>query len=80
MKRRKMLRVGQRVRVADCSGIDSNKEGVIISPSRIRINGRGVPELPGHFKPADWKRERAVQLDDGNIITMFVDRLIELDA
>jgi hypothetical protein len=78
MKRRKMLRVGQRVRVADCSGIDSNKEGVVISPSRIRVNARGVLEIPGHYKPTDWSKERAVLLDDGNVITMFKDRLVEI--
>jgi hypothetical protein len=77
--RRKKFRVGMRVQIADCSGIDSNKIGTITSPSKVRVNGRGVPDVPGHYRPADWTKQVPLVTDDGELIIMFKDRLIILD-
>ena len=70
------LQPGVRVKVVDGSGIDSNKTGIIVSPREVRTNGSGVPiNVQGAYKPVDWKREFAVKLDDGELITMFKNRL-----
>jgi hypothetical protein len=65
------FRVGQRVRVVEGAGLDSGKVGVVISPREIPVDGRGIPKIPGHYKPVDWKREVAVRYDDGTRDTMF---------
>jgi len=71
---------GMRVKVSDGSGVDSNKTGVVVSPREVKTNGRGVPtNIQGAYKPVDWGREVAVKLDDGEIITMFKNRLSRID-
>jgi hypothetical protein len=71
--------IGTRVKVSDGSGIDSGKEGIIVERSRVRTDGRGVPtNIIGAYKPVDWSRDVAVQLDNGSIITMPKNRLIAL--
>lgn len=70
---------GVRVKVCDGSGCDSRREGVIVPRSRVPLNSRGVPDLPGegNYKPmAD--DEVAVMDDDGKLFTMFVSRLIQV--
>lgn len=68
--------IGAKVQVADLSGIDSNKKGTVVSPNMVKTDGRGVPtNVSGAYKPVDWSREVAVQLEDGELITMFKNRL-----
>lgn len=70
-------RIGERVRVSEGSGIDSGKTGVIVSPGEVKTRGDLVPtNIEGAYKPVDWKREVAVRLDNGELITMFKNRLI----
>jgi hypothetical protein len=72
--------VGQRVKIADGSGVDSNKTGVIVSKGEVKTDGRGVPvNVQGAYKPVDWNREAAIRLDDGELITMFLNRILPLD-
>ncbi len=68
--------VGQKVKISDLSGVDSNKTGTIIQPSEIKVDVHGIPtNVSGAYKPVDWKKEVAIKLDDGNIITMFKNRI-----
>jgi hypothetical protein len=72
------LTVGTRVRVSEGSGIDSNKTGVVVHPREVKTDGRLIPtNVEGAYKPVDWSRETAVKLDNGNLITMFNNRLSE---
>jgi len=75
--RRKTYRPGTMVRIEQCSGVDSNKTGVIVPWSEVRYNGRGVPSnIPGAYSPPDRKAEAPVRLDNGNLITMFKERVL----
>ena len=72
------LNIGNRVKIAGGSGIDSDKQGVIIDPKQVPIKGNGVPNIPGHYKPVDWSKQFAIKYDDGSINTMFKNRVIKL--
>ena len=43
----------------------------------MKVDGHGVPRnvASGNYKPVDWKREVAIRLDDGKLITMFKNRI-----
>jgi len=76
---KKQVRVGRRVRVAGGSGVDSDKLGTVVCRCNVEIGWRGVPtNVQGAYKPVDWSKEVAVQLDDGNLITIYKTRLIVL--
>ena len=68
------MRVGTRVRVADGSGIASGKVGTVINRRLVKTDGRGIPVLPGHYRPMT-KNEAVIRLDTGEVITMFRNRL-----
>lgn len=72
------MRPGVRVKVHPNSGVHSGKYGVIVPLSEVPTDGRGVPTLPGHYRPLDRKWERAVRLDDGELITMYLNRLLNV--
>lgn len=73
------LKPGSRVKVNQGSGLDSDKEGIVIPPNMVKTDSRGIPiNVNGAYKPVDWKREVAIKLDDGEIITMFKNRLINI--
>lgn len=74
----KELPPGTRVRVADGSGLDSRKKGVVIAPV---TDHRGIAKTThgGEFQPFDRRRERMVRYDDGETGTMFLSRLIEIE-
>lgn len=73
---RKIFNVGAKVQVSDGSGLKSNKIGVVVSPRMVKTDRDGVPKnVTGAYKPVDWSREVAVQLEDGELITMFKTRL-----
>jgi len=42
-------KVGSKVKVN--MGVDSGKTGVVVDKSAIKTNGRGTPEIEGHYKP-----------------------------
>jgi len=73
------LKVGDRVRVSEGSGLESGVTGTIVSMwefnSNIGTNERGVPNIEGYYKPVDWSREVPLKLDDGSYITMFKNRV-----
>jgi uncharacterized protein YjbI with pentapeptide repeats len=68
------LQVGTRVEVSAGSGTNSGRRGTVVPRSRIKTCGRGIPLLPGHYKPMS-KDEVVVELDDGSLITMYKNRL-----
>ena len=70
------FRPGACVRVADLSGVDSGKYGIVVDRREVRTGPRGIPLIPGAYKPVDWQKEVAVRLSDGELITMFKNRLI----
>ena len=71
---------GVRVKVSDGSGLDSNKTGTVVSPREVKTDGRGIPtNIEGAYDQVDWKKEVAVRLDDGSLITMFKNRLNRID-
>lgn len=76
------IKPGTRVRVkSGGSGVDSGKEGVVVDWSEVKTKQTGggmVPDLPGEYKPLDRdrkKKEVPVRTDDGDIFTMFKNRL-----
>ena len=77
MANKRGLVVGVRVRISEGSGYPENTCGVVIPRSEVpmRRDGSGIPDLLGAYNPVDWKRETAVRLDCGKIITMFNNRL-----
>jgi len=75
------MRIGQRIIICYCSGIDSGKRGTIIDPKEIPTKQTGggiIPDLPGYYKPADWKKEYAIRFDDGRLGTMYKTRCTRL--
>lgn len=68
---------GTKVKVVN-GGVNSGKTGVVISPREVPTDGKGVPKLTGHYKPVDWKKEVAIKLDSGEVITMFKNRVEKL--
>jgi len=74
-------KVGTRVKVTECSGVDSGKEGVVIDPRFVKKGWMNIPEIPGEYRPWDGKRasrESFIRLDSGAVIAMFNNRLIPL--
>ena len=69
--------IGQRVRVAECSGVDSGREGEIVPRSLIKTDGRCRPMIPGHYHTmAELYDHIAVRATDGEILLVHRDRLI----
>lgn len=64
---RRKPKVGQRVRVIEVgAGTVSGKRGTVFVP---RTNNRGIPEIPGEYKPMG-RDDVAVQFDDGDAIVL----------
>jgi len=73
------MRIGDKVKVCACSGVDSGRSGVVIDWRAVPTNGGGVPQLgEGHYKPMDRRRECAIREDSGRVFTMFRNRLIRV--
>jgi len=68
-----------KVQIMNGSGVDSGKKGTLMTKQefnkQVKTDGRGVPKLTGHYKPVDWNKEVAIKLDNGEIITMFKNRV-----
>jgi len=76
-KARLHFNVGEAVVISPGSGVLSNRTGTIISPSEVKTDGRGIPtNVQGVYKPVDWKKEVAIRLDSGEIITMYKTRIL----
>jgi hypothetical protein len=73
------IRIGSRVRISDLSGIYSGREATVIEHSQIPMKQTGGGLIPdvgkGHYFPVDWRKEAAIQFDDGTKHTMFYERL-----
>ena len=72
------MKPGTKIRIAEGSGIDSGKTGVVVHRGCIKFKqtaGGLIPDLPGHYKPLG-SDELPVRLDSGEIITMFKERLL----
>jgi hypothetical protein len=79
------LKPGDHVRVAEGSGLDSGRIGVVVDQrefqTEVGTNERMVPNIPGHYKPVDWAREVAIRYDDdGSLQTVFKNRLFPVEA
>ena len=74
------MRIGTKVRVAECSGIDSGRVGVIIPRTDVRVDGRGIPELPGFYRRPNWSRESAILLEDSTVTIMSNNRIVKCEA
>jgi hypothetical protein len=62
------LQPGTKVKISHGSGVMSDKTGVIVPHDSNR-------KYAGHYKPVDTNKEYAIKLDDGEIITMFKNRV-----
>lgn len=68
--------IGKKFKISDGSGLDSNKIVTVVDPKNVKTDGTGVPtNVSGAYKPIDWKKEVAIQYEDGSIGTMFKSRL-----
>lgn len=74
------LRVGERVEVSLGSGLRSGKVGTIVPWSRVRTDGRGIPLIEGHYKPADHRAEALILGDGGELFTMYKNRLRRIEG
>lgn len=81
----KVLKPGTRVKVMrGGSGLDSDKEGVVIEWSKVPTKQTGggiVADLPGEYKPISDLRGKGwvpVKTDDGEIFTMPKNHLIKV--
>lgn len=73
---RSNLYPGMKVKIADLSGIDSNKIVTITDRRNIKVDGRGVPQnVEGAYKQVDWNKEAAFEYEDGTYGLMFLNRL-----
>ena len=68
---------GDRVQVEPfVSGIHGGSRGTVLHPRDIPVDHRGVPVLgAGHYKPVKWSEEHPIKLDNGQVITMYKNRL-----
>lgn len=74
------FKIGDKVKVNDGSGLASNKIAKVVSPKMIKTDGRSIPQnISGAYKPIDWKREVAIQYEDGELDTMFISHLKKVD-
>lgn len=67
--------IGNRVKVSQCSGLESGEEGVIVHRNACPVNSSGVPMLGlGHYRPLG-RDEEVIRRDCGKLFTMFRNRL-----
>jgi hypothetical protein len=64
--------IGTRVKVREGAGLDSGREGIVVSSRILPTNGRGVPDIgEGHYNPFCPSKEAVVQDNHGDLFTMF---------
>lgn len=66
--------IGQGVEITQGSGLHSGKRGVVLDPKVVPTDGRGAPQLAGHYKPME-DADVPVGLDDGELIVIPLNRL-----
>jgi hypothetical protein len=67
---------GTRVRVSEGSGISSRWIGTVVPRSEVKTDHRGVPMIGrGHYSPIDWSEQVAIRFDNGELDTMYINRL-----
>ena len=70
------FRPGDKVEIIHGSGVNSGKTGVIVARGEVKTDGRCVPtEIAGAYQPVNWSKEVAIRLDNGDLLTMFKDRV-----
>ena len=74
------LEPGVRVLISGGSGVSSDATGVIVDPSKVKMKQTGGGLIPkdvsGAYKPADWKKEVAIKLDNsGELVLMYKERV-----
>lgn len=70
------LEPGAKAVISEGSGIDSGKQVEVVNRNLIKTDGRGIPtNVSGAYQPVDWKKEVAIRLPNGELGTMFKDRL-----
>lgn len=73
------LRPGMRVIVVGGSGLDSGREGVILSPAEGSALVNKLYKEIGYYKPFDPSREVAIRDDTGAVFGMFKNRVLPVD-
>jgi len=69
------LSPGTKVKISQGSGTLSGQTATVVDRKEIKTNGRGVPEIDGHYSPVDWNKEVALRLSNGKLETMFKNRV-----
>lgn len=64
------MKIGTKVR-CPFIGVDSGATGRIVSRHEVKTDYRGIPvNVPGAYKPVNWKKETAVKIDGGTLVTL----------
>lgn len=66
---RHTFRAGERVAVSDCGGLESRAAGTVMRREFVPVSGRGIPLLPGEYRPMT-RDDVAILTDGGRIIIM----------
>lgn len=69
------IKTGYKVKVCAGSGIDSDRTGIVLN-SRSYSQDWIKKNEPGRYNRFDSKKESLIRDSDGNIFTMFNNRLI----
>jgi len=80
VKNSSKFNIGDRVVISGGSGLFSDEMGIIVPSREIKTDYRGVPinVINKHYKPVDWSKEVVVKLDNGDLITMFKNRVMKV--
>ncbi len=62
---------GQVVQVQICKGLSSGLIGRVVDRREVRTDGRGVPLIPGHYKPMYPDEIPLRDVKTGELFTMF---------
>jgi hypothetical protein len=63
--------IGQVVHVQICKGLNSGRIGRVVDRREVRTDGRGVPLIPGHYKPMYPDEIALRDVKTGELFTMF---------
>lgn len=59
--------IGTRVKVCEGFGLDSGREGIVVSASTLPLNGRGIPDIgQGHYTSFKPSHEAVLRDNDGD--------------
>ncbi len=74
------LRIGDKVKISANSGVDGGKTAKVVDKSKIKTDSKGIPvnTNTNHYSPVDWKKEVAIEYENGELSTMYKDRLTKI--